>query len=141
MVACTSFDIQTCQHAAFNGDSLFIKDVRIHNEQYQDIKDALASHIVFSLQQYNLNTASYCNIGYRESDFTYSVIIDVFITTTGSVLDQKENMSIFVSIHSAQSPVASIMILSHNFSIKESYKQAAIAHAIAQHIDAMIVKK
>jgi len=141
MTACTSFDIQSFQHGTFSSDSLYIKDVRIHNEQYRDIKDSLASHIVFNLKKYNLKAASYFNTDYRESDFSCTAIIDVFITTTGDILDQKENISIFVVINDTQSPIATIQILSNNFSLKQSLNQAAIAKAIAQYIDAMVVKK
>ena len=139
--ACKSLDIQTIQQAPFATDSIFIKDVRIHNETYSIIKNSLTSHIVFYLQKNNLKAASYFNPVYREPEFRYTATIDVFIFTSGDIFNQVENISLFISIDDASTHIASIRIISQSYSLLESYDQATIAKAIAKEIDAMVVKK
>lgn len=139
--ACKSLDIQTVQHAPFANDSIFIKDVRIHNELYSTIKDSLVSHIVFHLQKYNLKAASYFNPIYREQDFKYTATVDIFITKTGDIFNQVENASLFIFINDASMHIASIRIISQSCRLQESFYQALIAKAIAKEIDAMVVKK
>jgi hypothetical protein len=139
--ACKSLDIQTIQQAPFATDSIFIKDVRIHNETYSSIKNSLASHVVFYLQKNNFKAASYFNPVYREPEFRYTATIDVFISTSGDIFNQVENISLFISIDDASTHIASIRIISQSYSLLESYDQATIAKAIAKEIDAMVVKK
>jgi len=139
--ACKSLDVQTIQQAPFATDSIFIKDVRVHNETYSSIKNSLASHIVFYLQKNNIKAASYFNTIYREPEFRYTATIDVFISTTGDIFNQVENISLFISINDASTHIASLRIVSQSYSLLESYGQAAIAKAIAKEIDAMVVKK
>ncbi|MEJ5360882.1 MAG: hypothetical protein WBK20_09550 [Spirochaetota bacterium] len=141
ITACKSLDIQTVQHAPFANDSIFIKDVRIHNEQYSNIKDSLASHIVFHLQKNNLKAASYFNPVYRQQDFKYTATVDIFISKTGDIFNQVENVSLFILINDASTHVASIRIISKSYCLQESFDQAMIAKAIAQKIDAMVVKR
>lgn len=139
--ACKSLDIQTIHHAPFATDAIYIKDVHIHNETYSNIKNSLASHIVFYLQKHNIKAASYFNPAYRESEFRYTATVDVFISKTGDIFNQIENVSLFVSVDDASTHVASIQVISQSYSLQESFDQAAIAKAIARKIDAMVSKK
>ncbi|MEW6527609.1 MAG: hypothetical protein AB1444_13220 [Spirochaetota bacterium] len=138
---CRSLDIQTVQHAPFANDSIYIKDIHIHNEQYSNIKDSLVSHIAFHLQKNNLKAASYFNPVYREQDFKYTATVDIFISKTGDIFNQVENVSLFIFINDTATHVASIRIISQNSHLQDSFDQAMIAKAIAQEIDAMVVKK
>ncbi|HQL43482.1 MAG: hypothetical protein KBG92_02805 [Spirochaetes bacterium] len=139
--SCKGLDIQTVCMGSLNNDAIYIKNVRIHHEGFIDIKDALASNIVFCLQQHNFKAASYFNAPNSESEYRYFATVDLFITTTGDILNPIQNLSLYISINEASTQVATIQIISQTYDIRRSDDQLAIAQAIALKIDDMVQKK
>jgi len=128
--SCKGLDIQTVCMGSLNNDAIYIKNVRIHHEGFIDIKDALASNIVFCLQQHNF-----------KAEYRYFATVDLFITTTGDILNPIQNLSLYISINEASTQVATIQIISQTYDIRRSDDQLAIAQAIALKIDDMVQKK
>lgn len=140
-VACKSMKVQTVSTGNITTDSIYLEDVRIHHQGYTDIKDALASNIVFYLQKHNFKAASYFMQSFHQSDYRYKAFVDVFITTTGDILSPVQNLLLYVTIHDASGHVATIQLSSQTIDIQRSDDQTKVAQTIAQKIDDMVQKK
>lgn len=140
-ISCKSLDVQTVVTGSLNNDSIYIKNIRIHNEGFADIKDSLASNIVFCLQKHNFKSASYFTAPDAESEYRYSAIVDVFVTTTGDIFKPQHHLSLYMIIQQPPIHIATIQVISQSYDIKRSDDQCAIAQALASKIDEMVQKK
>lgn len=140
-ISCKGLNVQTVSTGNIINDSFYIHEVRIHHQAYTDIKDALASNIVFYLQKYNFKAASYFSQPSRQSDYRYTLVVDVFITNTGDILSPVQNLLLYITLQDSSGHVATIQLSSQSFDIRRSDDQTKIAQTIAQKIDDMVQKK
>lgn len=141
VISCKSLNVQTVATGNIINDSIYINEVRIHNQAYTDVKDALVSNIVFYLQKHNFKASSYFSQTTRQSDYRYTSVIDVFITNTGDILNPVQNLLLYVTIQDSSGHVATIQLSSQSLDIRQSDDQIKVAQTIAEKIDDMVQKK
>ncbi|MCX8123623.1 MAG: hypothetical protein N3F66_05595 [Spirochaetes bacterium] len=141
VISCKGLNVQTVSTGKILNDSIYINDVRIHHQAYTDIKDALASNIVFYLQKNSFKAASYFSQSLHQSNYRYTLVVDVFITSTGDILSPVQNLLLYATIQDSSGHVATIQLSSQSFDIRRSDDQTKVAQTIAQKIDDMVQKK